>query len=298
MAGDDIFHDVTDHSAVMPDGRTVAWTTWGEPAGVPLLRIPGTPGSRWTLRADHTPWQGRSLRVLTTERPGYGASTRLPGRRFAEHADDLALILDIEGIDRVFVTGASGGAPHILAFAARHPDRVRAVSIMAGAAPVNDEQIGQMIDLNQRSLRLSRAKDVVGMHELLGPFGVHLHADPLASMRGLMAEAPAEDQAIMNDPAWQASLTRSIREALRPGIDGWIDECFALSNDWPEIDLGSVTASVTWWHSEHDRNAPFESAQAVVDQLPNGRLVVWPAGGHFAAYRFEGKALDELLSRG
>lgn len=86
--------DVRDHSMVVADGRVVAWTECGPVDGVPVLRMPGTPGCRWTLRADRSPWTERSLRVITTERPGFGASSRLAGRGFSEHASDVAKILD------------------------------------------------------------------------------------------------------------------------------------------------------------------------------------------------------------
>jgi pimeloyl-ACP methyl ester carboxylesterase len=290
--------DVADRSAVVSDGRTVAWTEYGPTDGTPLLRVPGTPGSRWSIRADRTPWAERGLRVLTTERPGYGASTRLPGRRFAEHSDDLAEILDLSGIDRAWVTGGSGAAPHILSFAARHPERVRAITIRAGAAPLTDDLVGQMIEINQLSNRLCVERDVAGLAELLGPYREGALADPLASFRGLMKEAPAEDQAIINDPGWQEVLVHSLREALGAGLEGWLDECLAITNDWDEIVLSEVTASVTWWHSAEDRNAPLEAARTLVAQLPCARLNVLSGRGHFAAYHHEEQILDELLARG
>jgi pimeloyl-ACP methyl ester carboxylesterase len=91
---DELLQDVRDKSMERPDGRLVAWSEFGEVGGLPLLRLPGTPGCRYSLRADKTPWTDRQLRVITTERPGFGASSRLPGRRFGEPADDLAAILD------------------------------------------------------------------------------------------------------------------------------------------------------------------------------------------------------------
>ena len=81
--------DVTDHRLTRPDGRVVAWSESGVADGRPVLRVPGTPGCRFSIRADRTPWIERNLRVITTERPGYGASTRLEGRAFVEHSDDL-----------------------------------------------------------------------------------------------------------------------------------------------------------------------------------------------------------------
>jgi pimeloyl-ACP methyl ester carboxylesterase len=87
---EDLYADVVDEDLVRPDGRTVAWTRTG--SGTPLLRLPGTPGSRWSIRADRSAWTDRGLQVITTERAGYGRSSRLPGRRFREHSDDLAAI--------------------------------------------------------------------------------------------------------------------------------------------------------------------------------------------------------------
>src|SRR4051812_23817077 len=123
-----------------PDGRTVAWTEWGPEDGVPLLRVPGTPGSRFGLRADRSLWEARRLRAITTERPGFGASSRLPGRGFNEPADDLAAILDTVGVDRVHVIGGRGGLPPPLRLAAAQslPARTCARSIR-GASPGGGE---------------------------------------------------------------------------------------------------------------------------------------------------------------
>src|SRR5262245_33977772 len=100
--------DVTDHRLRRPDGRIVAWSEAGVEGGRPVLRVPGTPGCRLSIRADRTPWIERGLRVITTERPGFGASTRLPGRGFDEHVDDVAAILDELGIETLPVFGGSG----------------------------------------------------------------------------------------------------------------------------------------------------------------------------------------------
>lgn len=288
--------DVRDHSMEVADGRRIAWTEYGE--GAPLLRLPGTPGSRWTIRADRTPWDERGLRVITTERPGYGASTRLPGRRFAEHAHDLAALLDHLGIDAAYVMGGSGGAPHVLAFAALHPGRVRAATVVVGAAPLEESEIDQMIDLNVRGQRLVSAGDVEGLRELLAPLREALLADPLAGMRGIMAEAPDEDQQIMNDPLWQAAFVRAVRESLAQGLDGWVDESMVIASPWSGFELADVRTSLTWWHGAEDRNVPLSAARRLVDKLPNATLKVWARAGHLTPYRLEGEILDELLSRG
>src|SRR5712692_6061766 len=75
-------------------GRTLAWRCWGEPGGTPVLRLQGTPGSRLYRHPDPAILRGLGVRFLMADRPGYGGSTRLPGRGVANIADDLAVLLD------------------------------------------------------------------------------------------------------------------------------------------------------------------------------------------------------------
>ena len=289
--------DVHEGRLVRPDGRTVAWSESGDENGRPVFRLPGTPGSRFSLRHDQGPWLERGLRVITVERPGFGASTRLPGRGFAEHADDLAAILDHLGIAKLPVYGGSGGGPHILAFAGRHPERVSACTICGGAAPLTDEEVHEQVDFNATSDGLARQGDADALRAVLDEARTAILADPLAGFRALMDTAPPQDQAIMADPAWQAAHARGMREALAPGADGWVDEMLAIDGDWHDVDLASVTSSVTWWHSATDRNCPLSSARRLAGHLPNVHLIIEEGVGHLVADDGEGAMLDELLAR-
>src|SRR3954469_10288382 len=293
-ATDDV---VNEGSLTTPDGRTVAWTDCGVPDGRVLLRMPGTPGSRWSLRADRTPWADRGLRVITTERPGFGASTPLPGRGHVQPADDVARILDELGIGTVALIGGSGGGPHVLAFSARHSTRVRAATVLVGAAPLNDDEIDQMIELNVLASRLGRAGGVDGLREMQEDQREQILRDPLAVFKQIMATAPEDDQRVMADPAWQATFVRAITEALGQGVQGWLDEGLTFENKWDEIDIDNITTSITWWASDGDHNCPLSAAKRYAARMPNADLRVWADGGHLTGYHREGEILDELLAR-
>lgn len=294
----DLPANLRDQRLRRPDGRTVAWVETGILDGRPMLRLPGTPGSRLALRHDQTPWLERGLRIINTERMGFGASTRLPARGFTQHADDLAAILDRLEIDRLPLIGGSGGAPHVLAFAARHPERVTAATIVVGAAPIADEEAVEMIGLNAEAYRLARRGDREGMVALLGPVRDAILADPLASFRETMRTAPPADQATMTELAWQLSFTLGVREALRPDVEGWVDESMCMLGAWSDFDPATIGVSVTWWHSDGDRNVPLQAVRRLVARLPNARLVIWPDAGHLTPYHHEGEILDDLLARG
>lgn len=293
---DELGADVTDHRLTRPDGRIVAWSESGVADGRPLLRVPGTPGSRFSLRADRTPWVERGLRVITTERPGYGASTRLEGRGFQEHSDDVAAILDSLGIDALPVYGGSGASPHILDLAYRHPDRVAAATILVGAAPLEPDEAEAMIDLNALEYRLYHEGRLDEIWRITVETREELLADPLAGFRAAMASSTDADRAIIADPAWQRGFLVAVVEALREGPGGWYDEGLALAGPWG-IPLESIETDITWWHSDGDRNAPLSAGRRVVEALPNARLRVWSDAGHLTPYRHEPEILDELLSR-
>ena len=280
-----------------PDGRIVAWTESGIRDGRPVLRLPGTPGSRYSLPADQRPWVDRGLRVIVVERPGFGISTRLPGRGFSEHAEDLVAVLDHLGIGRVPVYGGSGAAPHILALAAGHPDRVSACTVGSGAAPLTDEEVGQQLDANVAADALARAGRAAELRLVLEGVRASLLADPSAAYRALMDGVPVHDQAVMADPAWQAANARALTEALAPGVDGWLDEELALLGDWSDVDVADVMCTVTWTHSVADRNCPFSAAERLVRRLPNARFIVQEHSGHLLAGADEGRLLDDLLAR-
>ncbi|HEV8403877.1 MAG TPA: alpha/beta hydrolase [Candidatus Limnocylindrales bacterium] len=288
--------DVTDHRLTRPDGRIVAWSESGVAGGRPILRVPGTPGSRLTLRADRSAWLERGLRVITTERPGFGASSRLGGRSFIEHSDDTAAILDELGIDTLPVYGGSGASPHILDFAARHPERIQAATIVVGAAPLDATEAAEMIEVNALGYRLFHEGRFEELLAMTSEIREAILADPLGSFRDIMATAPDADRAILEDPGWQRGFVIGVSEALRQGPGGWYDEDLAVEGPWG-IDFGAIAADVTWWHGDGDSNAPLSAARRVVAGLASARLHFWPEAGHLTPYHHEPEILDELLAR-
>jgi hypothetical protein len=140
------------------------------------------------------------------------------------------------------IYGSSGAAPYILAFAGPppHPGRVRAATILLGAAQIVDDEASLLIGLNAEGYRVAKAGDADGMNRLLAPVRDSLLATAVGSFREVMEMAPPLDQAIMRVPGprpWDQGGT-----AL--GVEGGVDESMALSASWPEIDLAAVrTAS-------------------------------------------------------
>src|SRR5699024_1239859 len=101
-----------------PGGRALGVSQWGDLDGRPVLVLHGTPGSRYRRPANEDDVRAAGLRVITYDRPGYGASTRHPGRSVVDCVADVRSIADDLGLDRFHVSGTSGGGPHALALGA------------------------------------------------------------------------------------------------------------------------------------------------------------------------------------
>jgi pimeloyl-ACP methyl ester carboxylesterase len=286
---------MSDGRFILRGGRTVAWREYGPDDGQPVLSFQGTPGSRFSRHADEGVYDRLNARMFVFDRPGYGESTRLPGRGISVVADDAAELLDHLGLDSVHAAGGSGGGPHVLAFAARHPDRVRAASVVVGAAPILETDLDGLIGLNRDGWYAAH-QGWDALYSLLAPVREALLADPLASFRATMDAAPASDKAVMDDPAWQHVLVESVSEALRPGAEGWVDEGLAIFLPW-DFDPASLRCSLTWWHGEHDANAPIAAVRRLLQGMDGVELRVWDTAGHLEPYHRYEEILGDLLAR-
>ena len=283
-----------DGRLTLRDGRTLAWHEWGVPDGIPVLRLQGTPGSRFARYPRPEVWERLGVRVIMADRPGFGASTRLPGRGVASVADDLVELLDHLGVDRVPVIGISGGGPHVLALGARYPGRISAATVVGGAAPLTDAEIPLLIETNAEAYRRIRDGGWDALYPLLRELREKVLADPLAGVREQLSDAPPEDQAVMNDPTWPRTLERNQTESLRTGAEGWCDECIATS-DW-DIAPEEVRVHVVWYHSRRDANEPLQAVRRLAVRIPSVELRIWE-GGHLEQFHREEELMRDLLSR-
>jgi pimeloyl-ACP methyl ester carboxylesterase len=293
MAGTEDGLAYDDGRLMLADGRELAWRWWGERGGAPVLRIQGTPSSRLNRNPDPAIQRDLGVRYLMADRPGYGGSTRKPGRGIADVTDDLVALLDDQGLDRVPVMGTSGGGPHALAIAARHPHRVSAVTVVVGAAPLEAVEVAQLVGVNAGGYAAAE-KGWQALYDYLAPVRERLLG--AEGMQGVLHDAPPTDRAIMESAAWQQMSRANLAETLKQGAEGWADESLALHGAW-DFDPGEVAASVTWWHSADDKNAALSAARRAAARLRNVDFRVWRKEGHFASLLHDREIVQELLSR-
>lgn len=113
----------------LPDGRRLAWSDWGDPAGRVVLMCPGA-GMAGALPFGAEDATRLGLRLVSVDRPGLGGSDPDAGRDFATWTRDIRALLDRIADKPALALGFSQGAPFALALAAAGV--VAAVSVVSG----------------------------------------------------------------------------------------------------------------------------------------------------------------------
>jgi pimeloyl-ACP methyl ester carboxylesterase len=135
----------------LPDGRRLDLRVSGPADGFPLVFHHGTPGAATPVRALERGAHERGLRLVTTSRPGYGDSSRQPGRVVVDVVADTAAVLAAIGTERCLIAGWSGGGPHALACGARL-GAAAAVLVIAGVAPHEAEGLDWMAGMGKENI--------------------------------------------------------------------------------------------------------------------------------------------------
>lgn len=115
--------------AYAKDGTRLSYTARGAgPHCFVLTHSLAMDGAFWAPVA--AALEGKAT-VVTWDCRGHGASDKPAGPYSVElFADDLAAVLDATGIEQAVAAGASMGGTVTLAFALRHPERVKALGLI------------------------------------------------------------------------------------------------------------------------------------------------------------------------
>ena len=136
---------VPDQRLRLPDGRMLGFCVYGEPAGMPVVFLHGTPGSRLQIAFAHEVCRGLGVALIAPDRWGYGLSEAPRDVVLSAYADDMAALMDHLGHARFCIGGVSGGAPYAAAVAACLVSRVLAVAFVSPVGPIADAGLGQAL---------------------------------------------------------------------------------------------------------------------------------------------------------
>lgn len=238
---------------------TVELTLHESGSGLPLVLLHAFPLSSTMWREQREVLSPR-CRVLTPDQRGFGASALGTDEPSLDAcADDVAALLDRLGLASAVLGGLSMGGYVAMAFLRRHPARVQALLLAdtkaaADPAPARDNR-----------LRIADAVEQGGTQVLVD--------DVLPSLLGRTTT--------ITRPEVTGRVEALVRAAPPAGA-AWAQRAMAARPDSLEVLRGAdVPALVVV--GEQDALSPVDDARAMVDALPQGRLIVLPGAGHLSA---------------
>src|SRR6202041_1555448 len=213
---------------------------------VVLLHGAGFDHSTWALHSRWFAHHGHA--VLAPDLPGHGRSLGKPLSAIADMADWTASLLDAAGASKAKLVGHSMGSLIALETAARHPDKVSALSLIGTAATMT---VGP--DL----LKAAEANDTAAI-DMVSIWGLGFQAELGGSL------APG---------LWMHSGAQRVLGQCRPGVlFNDLSACNAYQDALAAA--AKVTVPATLILGERDMMTPARAGKALAAALPNSRTVV------------------------
>ncbi len=264
---------------VLADGRTLAYDTYGDPDGLPVIFSHGFSDSRLIRNPDEALTASLGVRMIAADQPGVGGSTPQKGRKMVDWGRDMEELADALGLDRFAVAGHSGGGPHTLSVAVHMPDRVTHGVLASPVGPFDREGFAKQLVMKDLKL-------VVKLHHFHHVIRWAYASDVKKAQKdiGTYVEAvadgdPSDAETLLGDPAQREMFEANFSAGVAQGAEGVYEMTLALW-DWG-FELGDVTQHFDVFYGDADDIISPEMPKHVADDLPNAATHVWPGAGHY-----------------
>lgn len=245
--------------AIAVPGLTLRALEWGEPGRPALCFLHGgSAHAHWFDRV--VPAFADRFHVLSLDQRGHGESDWPPRPAYAteDFAADLLAVLDGLGWPEAVLVGHSMGGHNAMAFAAWHPDRVRALCVVDSRPGIPPERLAAMHRRGHRGPRRhATLEEAVRSFRLLPP-------DTLAPP-ALMAHL-AREGIVERDGRFLYRFDPDCNGTRRP-VDAW-----------PLV--GRIAAPTLLVRGEHSPVLPRPVAEDLASRIPCCRLVEIPGAYH------------------
>lgn len=294
---DDFAFSSAGETIQLSDGRTLAYLDTGDPEGRPVFYFHGGPGSRLEGLFFDELNQQLGIRMIATDRPGYGLSDFQEDRSYLDWPDDISELADQLGIDRFAVLGWSSGGPYAAVVAHEIPQRITVAAIVAGEGPYTSDDYPQSVLTGDafggsginKLFMWSADNGPWLMRTLFRMMRILIFSDPVgfAADAGGAALQAKDNQFFIHDFGHEFAAVTV--EAFRQGAKGLTHEYTIERLDWP-FELEEIhTPTVLVFHGEEDTGVDPRIGEYVCMCIPAcDEPTIYPGEGHSVVYyRYE-----------
>lgn len=271
------------HEIELRDGRRLAFLDMGDPSGHPVISNHGGLSCRLDVAPAAESAAAHGLRLIAPDRPGIGGSDPKPGHSVAGWADDVAELLDQLDLARCSTLGWSFGGAFAQSVAARLPERVDALALVASVIPPAWPGMQDEIDrMDQVFHRLTEHR--------LGRFAERSILHLMSASAAHAPKAFAKSSGV--DPAHADVVAAAIAEGTAHG-GGVIAEYEAVNAPWG-FDPSDIRVATHVWQGDADDLVPPAWGQRLHEAIAGSTLTVVPGASHFLWYDHWDDVFDGL----
>lgn len=269
-------------SLALPDGRVLEYWEGGDVSGRAMIMHPGTPVTRVLGAWGHEAAVAAGVRLVSVNRPGYGASTTTSEASLLGAGRDTAALAAGLGVDEYAVFGSSGGGPFALATAVADPGHVRALGLVGGVGPWRILDSPSKDPEGRACLGLLDAGDVPGawdcMRRDVERFVGDLSAMDDAARVNAMLASHGEGSPLFRDEEYRGLWAANLQEVV-DNPEGFVFDNMAWGAAW-DVDPREVAAPTLLWYGEKDEDCPPRHGRWYVDRIADSELVILPGEVH------------------
>jgi pimeloyl-ACP methyl ester carboxylesterase len=269
-----------DHTLDLSDGRTIAFTVYGDAAGAPVLNCHGGRISGHDVGPADQMARSLGLCLISPDRPGIHRTDRLPGHGLLPWVrSDLEPLLDHLEIDTMAVMGWSEGGQYALATAYALSGRVTRCAVIAGCPPLDDPDTFKRLNRLDRALAgLARRAPMLVRAVATGNRQLAKHRPGMLLNMSLRGVPDAEVASVRGQGPWLPTI---LGEGAANSA-GVVDEYRALVAPWG-FEPEDLSTPVRIYQGTEDPLVPESWARELADRIPGASLTLLPSEGHFIA---------------
>ena len=218
------------------------------------------------------------FQFIALSRPGYLRTPLCVGASPAEQADAYAALLDALHIPAAAVIGISAGGPSALQFALRHPGRCWALVALSAVS----RRLSQAEIMKCKSLLTRLTFTATLLWELIR-YRVTELANRCRALWGFMASRDSDNEdrlPIRGNLDIVLGLLGSFRtmSLRKAGLENDVEQLTRM----PVYPLEEITTPTLVLHGKADELVPFSHAEAMVNRVPQARILEVQGGGHLS----------------
>jgi pimeloyl-ACP methyl ester carboxylesterase len=236
----------------------------------------------------------RGVTLVAVDRPGYGGSEPISDQwaSVASAADDVAEVIEQRGAGPVGVAGWSAGGRVALALAARRPDLVERVAVLATPAP--DEEVPWVQPDQKARMETLRGLAPADVHAALASqLAPIVPADPYKPDALNLLGAGAADSSALRGGG-RERLGAMLAAAFAQGVTGLAADIAGYSLQPWGFEPAEVTAKTLLLYGSQDPIAASRHGRWWQARLPDARLEMVPQGGHLLVISMWQRVLSHL----